>query len=88
MDCTICVGKTKALICTFVFAYAKSGFYHDAAHIKCCVFCNIYTSDCLPLNTFIKQLSSFADEEICPREMRFPVTSLVRRINNCHDWST
>ena len=42
MDCTICVAKTKALIsfavtakliCVFVFAYAKSRFSHDAAHI-------------------------------------------------------
>ena len=40
--CTICVAKTKALIsfvvtakliCIFVFAYAKSRFSHDAAHI-------------------------------------------------------
>ena len=42
MDCTICVAKTKALIsfavtakliCVFVFAYAKSQFSHDAAHM-------------------------------------------------------
>ena len=42
MDCTICVAKTKALIsfavtakliCVFVFAYAKSRFSHDEAHI-------------------------------------------------------
>ena len=42
MDRTIRVGKTKALIifavtakliCTFVFAYAKSRFSHDAAHM-------------------------------------------------------
>ena len=42
-DCTIRVAKTKALIsfavtakliCVFVFAYAKSRFSHDAAHIK------------------------------------------------------
>ena len=42
MDCTIRVAKTKALIsfavtakliCVFVFAYAKSWFSHDAAHI-------------------------------------------------------
>ena len=41
-DCTIRVVKTKALIsfgvtakliCVFVFAYAKSRFSHDAAHI-------------------------------------------------------
>ena len=41
-DCTIRVVKTKALIsfvdivkliCVFVFAYAKSWFSHDAAHI-------------------------------------------------------
>ena len=39
-DCTISVAKTEALIrfavsakliCVFVFAYAKSRFYHDAA---------------------------------------------------------
>ena len=42
MDYTICAAKTKALIsfavtakliCVFVFAYAKSLFSHDAAHI-------------------------------------------------------
>ena len=42
MDCTIYVAKTKALIkfavtakliCVFVFAYAKSRFSHDEAHI-------------------------------------------------------
>ena len=42
MDCTIYVAKTKALIsfavtakliCVFVFAYAKSRFSHDAAHL-------------------------------------------------------
>ena len=41
-DCAICVAKTKALIsfavtakliCVFVFAYAKSQFSHDTAHI-------------------------------------------------------
>ena len=41
-DCTIYVEKTKALIscavtaqliCVFVFAYAKSWFSHDVAHI-------------------------------------------------------
>ena len=42
MDCTIRVAKTKALIsftvtakliCVFVFAYAKSPFSHDEAHM-------------------------------------------------------
>ena len=42
-DCTICLTKTKALIsfavtakliCVFVFAYAKSRFSHDEAHIS------------------------------------------------------
>ena len=42
MDCTISEAKTKALIsfavtakliCVFVFAYAKSRFSHDEAHI-------------------------------------------------------
>ena len=32
-DCTIYVVKTKALICVFVFAYAKSRFSHDEAHM-------------------------------------------------------
>ena len=39
-DCTVYVAKTKALIicvvqliCVFVFAYAKSRFSHDGAHI-------------------------------------------------------
>ena len=47
MDCTILVAKTKALIsltvtakliCAFVFAYAKSRFSHDAAHILNFIF--------------------------------------------------
>ena len=42
MDCTIYVAKTKVLIscevifqliCVFVFAYAKSRFSHDTAHV-------------------------------------------------------
>ena len=42
-DCTICVMKTKALVsfpvtaqmmCTFVFAYAKSRLSHDVSHIR------------------------------------------------------
>ena len=42
MDCCIYVAKTKGLIscavakqliCTFVFAYAKSRFSHNAAHM-------------------------------------------------------
>ena len=46
MDCTRYVAKTKALIsfavtakliCVFVFAYAKSGFSHDAAQIILCL---------------------------------------------------
>ena len=41
-DCTIYVAKTKALIsfavtakliCVFIFAYAKSRFSHDEAHL-------------------------------------------------------
>ena len=44
-DCTIYIAKTKALItfavtakliCVFVFAYAKSRFSHDAAHLYLC----------------------------------------------------
>ena len=56
-DCTIYVAKTKALIsfavtakliCVFVFAYAKSRFSHDAAHIKVLVreyLLNAYTNN-------------------------------------------
>ena len=33
MDSNIDVVKTKGLICTFGFAYAKSRFSHDMAHI-------------------------------------------------------
>ena len=45
MDCTILLGKTKALIsfavtakliCVFVFAYAKSRFSHDGAQLYEC----------------------------------------------------
>ena len=48
MDCTFYVGKTKALIScavraqmifAFVFAYSKSWFTHDAAHV---IFCCSY----------------------------------------------
>ena len=44
MDCSIYVAKMKALIgcaivtaqliCVFVFAYAKSRFSHDVAHLE------------------------------------------------------
>ena len=49
-DCTIYVGKTKALIsfmvtakliCVFVFAYAKCWFSHDAAHTHLLTLCHI-----------------------------------------------
>ena len=33
-DCTIYVAKTKALICVFVFAYAKLRFCHDAVQLQ------------------------------------------------------
>ena len=43
MDCTIRVAKTKALICAFVFSYAKSRFSHDAAHIPSIIdFLNLF----------------------------------------------
>ena len=32
-NCTIRVAKTKALICTFVFAYADCWYSHAAAHL-------------------------------------------------------
>ena len=35
------VVKTNALICTFVFGYAKSMFSHDAAHL--CFKEHVYT---------------------------------------------
>ena len=38
------VAKTKALIsCTFVFAYAKSRFSHDVAHLLVHVCCCTFT---------------------------------------------
>ena len=52
MDCTIYVAKTKSLIsCAvsaqlisiFVFAYAKSGFSHDAAQILSCPIFDLAT---------------------------------------------
>ena len=33
-DCTTYAEKTKALICAYVFAYAKSRFSHYMAHSK------------------------------------------------------
>ena len=33
MDCTVYEAKTKALICSFVFAYAKSWFSHEVAQL-------------------------------------------------------
>ena len=50
-DCTIRIAKTKALIsfavtakliCVFVFAYAKSRFSHDEAHIEKVGFTRVY----------------------------------------------
>ena len=61
MDCTIYVVKTKTLIsfavtakliCVFVFAYAKSGFSHDAAHI--CVL--VILSTCITFEIEINHL--------------------------------
>ena len=62
MDCTIYVAKTKVLIsfavtakliCVFVFAYAKSRFSHDAAHIFLCKYLCIQL-----LEAIIKQTGS------------------------------
>ena len=36
---------TTKLICVFVFAYAKSRFSHDKAHIKRNKYCNINGPD-------------------------------------------
>ena len=50
--CTICVGKTKALIsfsvtakliCVFVFAFADCWFSHEAALILYSIFVKIFT---------------------------------------------
>ena len=59
MDCTICVAKTKELIsfavtakliCVFVFAYAKSQFSHNEAHIQYRWWCSTMAKDgCLQL---------------------------------------
>ena len=54
-DCTIYLAKTKALIscvvtaqliCSFVFAYAKSRFSHDAAHLKVCMVAQLICTRC------------------------------------------
>ena len=51
MDCTIRIAKTKALIscavtaqliCVFVFAYAKSWFSHNEAHLIKALMNQIY----------------------------------------------
>ena len=47
-NCTIRVAKKKVtakLICTFVFAYAKCWFPHDAAHY-CTYQIFLYIADC------------------------------------------
>ena len=58
MDCTTYVAKTKALIsfaevavtakliCVFVFAYAKSRFSHDTAHLKVKTRFDVYETLC------------------------------------------
>ena len=53
-DYTNCVGKTKALICVFVFAYAKSRFSHNEAHLisKCARF------HCLLINFLLSPVLS------------------------------
>ena len=51
-DCNICVEKTKALICAFVFALAKLWFSHDEAHILYILkfSCDFYFTNFLILN--------------------------------------
>ena len=49
MDCTILVTKTKVtakLICAFVFAYVKTQFSHDAAHITQLIYIYIFIIRC------------------------------------------
>ena len=33
-NCTICVAKTKAMICAFGFTYADCWFSHEVAHLS------------------------------------------------------
>ena len=64
MVCTIYIAKTKALICLFVFAYAKSRFSHDEAqdvmHVMNFFFINFlfyYQQDLLLLIVWKKWLA-------------------------------
>ena len=61
MDCTIRVAKTKALIsfavtakliCVFVFAYAKSRFSHNEAHMFSLVCPASSLRNCFKMNLF------------------------------------
>ena len=55
VDCTIHVAKTKALICVFVFAYAKSRFSHYKAQ---------YLYHCSIANTVKPVLSNHIKQDI------------------------
>ena len=71
MDCTIHVANTKALIsfavtakliCIFVFAYAKSRFSHNEAHIiGDCTYCSVIMvlTLCRKINLFCKYLNGW-----------------------------
>ena len=63
MDCTMRVAKTKTLIsfavtakliCVFVFAYAKSRFSHDEAHMKIKSFGNSVLQTKTSLGTVLR----------------------------------
>ena len=55
-------------------------------YVKNILVTNIFTlANVFPSMTFVEQLSSFADEEVCPHGMRRLATSLI---NKSHDWST
>ena len=69
------VAKTKAqincminvqLICAFVFAYSKSGFSYDAAHILLCLLNFL----CQCQNFKIGQSNCMSDFEICSRDKK------------------
>ena len=53
---------TAQLICTFVFAYAKSRFSHDTAHIVCSIIKYPHLVYCLVIHVHFSLLASGSDD--------------------------
>ena len=92
ISCTV----SEQLICTFVFAYAKSRFYHDVAHIKTALVCTQLPVDLIrPLvlmdGNYIEKMVenghvSAEFSSLCHFVLKNWICSLINQKSDC--WSS